>query len=72
MTVNLVGSFDDRGSTIVETATPSCLAFGGMFARKILADRALGEKGLNLVEISVMNRVIIVTMASWESVRCEI
>jgi hypothetical protein len=33
-----------------------------MFARKTRAERAPGEKGLNLVEISVMNRVIMVML----------
>ena len=43
---------------MVDTLRPSCRAFGGMLARKTRADLAPEENGLNLVEISVMNRVI--------------
>lgn len=53
------GSLDVRGSRTVLMAMPDWRALGGMKERKSRADRAVGEKGLNLVVTSVMNLVII-------------
>lgn len=52
-------SIVDRGSIFVEMAVPSLRALEGRLLRKSRTDLDLAEKGLTLVETSVMKRVII-------------
>lgn len=54
-----LGSALDRGSILVVMLMPLCRAPGGRNDRKRRAAFACGEKGLNRVVTSVMNRVII-------------
>jgi hypothetical protein len=48
------------GSSCIEIFMPEVRASGGRILRNSLAALARGEKGLNLVRMSVINRVIIV------------
>lgn len=61
LTLRELGSFEVRGRRVVFIWIV-CRAFGGRRERNSRADRAVGEKGLNLVEISVMNLVIILAV----------
>lgn len=58
MTCRELGSADARGSSWVVIFMPLARAVGGRKERKTRAAFARGEKGLNRVVTSVMNRVI--------------
>lgn len=59
LTTRELGSVDALGKSLVSIFMPACRALGGSSVRNSRADFARGENGLNFVETSVMNLVII-------------